>query len=356
MIADTFANLTRQQQQELLARTRARADGKPLPVKGRGIWQIDENGNRIEDTYTQEELDTIPLPMPLNFLCDSGYTELTNQLDSRIRSTFEQYLKGNFSMKDVTQTLDDAVSSLIERYTRIGFEPAEITPKIIEDVYSFCRSTIPRQAQYVSWQEGNEIAKQFPEYKDGGHLYYSADLYHKTEETIDAVLENAQKQAEKYGVASKVTLERHYSTDTSTSRLMKSLHESYNTEVNTYYRDKYVSTNLIDETMVPPKGFRMFYTQNDRSRNHYAASMGPGDDLHSVFDGGVHIWYGDWSFSRRVPINMEGPERPIATNLLDVVKNAGCGYPEALTKFLANIDFYSPALCAEYRADHPRKF
>ncbi|MDE7245206.1 MAG: hypothetical protein K2O18_14710 [Oscillospiraceae bacterium] len=352
MTADTFEGLTSGQQRLLFARTRAKTAGKPMPEMNcitRGA-----DGKPLEDKYDPEELDQIQLPMPKNFMSCFQYMELS-PVQAKIESAVEQYFRGNLGIKDVTNVMDSTVSTLIETFTKIGFDPAETTPKIIEDVYEYCRTIVPIEAKEASFREGREVAGQFPEYSGG--LYYSADIYYQTEDAIDAILERTRTLAEKYGVSDRVTVNRNYSEDTSLGRLMKSLNESYNTAVNQYYRDNYVCASIIDETMAPPRGFKMFYTDGEGTvPNRYAPTMGPGDGPYSVFDGGVHIWYGDWTFARRVPIGAAGTGMPCATNLLDVVKHSGQAYPKEIAGFLANFDFFSSTRCAEYLTGHPRKF
>ena len=113
---------------------------------------------------------------------------------------------------------------------------------------------------------------------------------------------------------------------------------------------------MIDETMVPPKGFKFFYKGNDSGTNNYKGIPSSDGAPESTFDGILHVWYGDWSYVGRVPVRKDPTRFPISVNMYDAVAQKRADIPSDIVPMLKNFDFYTFFLSDQYEKTHPRQF
>ena len=176
----------------------------------------------------------------------------------------------------------------MECCSNLGFDPEEITPEIIEDVYNNCRMDIIKAAIDSPYNHMIDLADR-----------YGGDSFELTRDYPKGDIRN-----QFYG--------------------------SYNSFITAGARQ--ASGGLLDEDLVLPAGFKLFFKPNGKGVNRYPVSMGIGDSGESAFDGAVYIRYKDWSFVHRVLIRMDPTRFPVSVNLMSVIKSFGA-YPEEMEAF-----------------------
>ena len=76
-------------------------------------------------------------------------------------------------------------------------------------------------------------------------------------------------------------------------------------------------------------------------------------DPESAFDGILHIWYGDWSYTGRVPVRRDATRFPVSVNMYDTIAGSGADIPDAIVSALKNFDFFTVVQSGNYFPGHP---
>lgn len=286
--------------------------------------------------------------IPKNFLL-GGDVKLPHgsetEMNKKIENAYLDYYTGKCDEESVRNTLSEVVESLRDNYVDLGYDEKEIMPHIIEDVYARARVEVVTQADTAGFRDSQKLIAQY-----NGHngntkdsIYYDSDYYYKSEAMKTALLEYSKELGEKYGAAN-LNLPKGYERSDP-----RHIYSSYNTMVNHYAGYQWNVGNMIDEDMAPPENFRFFYKSGDCGTNIYSGSLkevaGDGADM---FDGVLHVWQGDWSFTGRVPTRSNAIRNP-AVNMYDVVrKGTSSGIPKESIDFLKNFDFFSPVQSDNY--------
>ena len=301
------------------------------------------------DVFQGDEKKEAIIEKPKNFInCFQNDNGLCTQLHNQLQSAFEGYFRGTVVETSLFRTVDQAVSSLIECFGNLGFDPKEITPEIIEDVYENCRSDIVSGAAVASYQEGKQVAQQTATVS-GCWFYYNADYYYQAEGLINRLHDHMEKLAVKYG-CEPLELARDFHDGDERNQF----YGSYNSYIN--HQARQVSGSMIDEKMIPPEDFRLFFDPNGTGVREFSPSMGFASSMESTFDGAVFIQYKDWNFSHRVPIRMDFTRFPISVNLMDVIKSSQKPYPQKISSFLSNFDFFATNIGKLYTDVHKRNY
>jgi len=110
--------------------------------------------------------------------------------------------------------------------------------------------------------------------------------------------------------------------------------------------------------MAPPRGLKFFYKDNDNGSNKLMPLLpAPTDDFEGLHDSVLKVWYGDWSFTGRVPVRMDAYEFPDHVNMFDVINKAVVGsMPSEIIPFCKNVDDFSVSTFWHYEMSHPRIF
>lgn len=333
---------------------------KPNPI-------VYSKGDPVFDAYQQEctefrERARLMIQqengLPKNFL--GGGSEGSNfsalQLHNQVRDAFKGFYRGSVNGAALEQVLSDVVADLRSSYINKGYDPTEFMPQLIEDVYAEARLNCVAGAGVASWRDGLPLAAE-----QNGHdrdtkdwIYYDSDYYYRVEETKEKLLEMTYRIAKKYDVdMSRLSLPVSYED----GDLRKSIYESYNSYINFYAREQRHIGNIIDETVLPPKGFRFFYKDNSSGTNLWTPNLpAPRDEPEAAFDGVLQVWYGDWSFTGRVPVRKNVFEFPTSVNMFDVVSyGSQAPLPDEITGFLRNVDFFDWCASNYYTNSHPRR-
>lgn len=293
--------------------------------------------------------------LPKNFLgpgADCSIGDAT-KLNEQIFNALDLYHRGYASAKEVEKVMSRIVADIRDTYASRGFDPDEFTGKLIEDVYNNMRMANVSGAHTASWYEGRSIAQAH-----NGHdrntkdwVYYNADYYYASEEMKGTLQDMARKIGAKYGVT-----ELDLPTDYRNGDPRKGLYSSYNSAICDRMRNDCWIGSIVDETMAPPKGLKFFYMDKQGSDPYVARLPGPKDDPYAAFDSFLSVSYGNWSYTGRVPVRMDGTKFPISVNMLDTVsKGTGGKVPLAISDFLKNVDFFSMVQGGPYKNSHPRK-
>ncbi len=262
-----------------------------IPTKVSGQEDTPETVSPAEsprtDSVTISERPEKPLmERPINFVNNFtvetyAETDLFVRLHNRLPVLFDEYASGDISKETMLRTLDRAVSDVVGYYANKGFDPEEITPEIVRELYANCKLEMVRAGYSKSLDEGAQIARE--KGINGFWMYYNADHYYFTEDLIDTVHDHLESLSEKYGCGP-MKLER----DFPEGDIRRRYYGSYNAYFNARLRS--TGGSMIDQTIAPPKDFKMFFDSNSKGTSRYPSSMEaeiPGEP--SLFDSAVYI-------------------------------------------------------------------
>ncbi|MDE7221594.1 MAG: hypothetical protein K2O45_18615 [Oscillospiraceae bacterium] len=297
------------------------------------------------------ELEEVVLPR--NFMSFGVGKDGTSgpQMARRISSTFDQYYAGTADEKTIEGVLSDVVENLRSAYVERGFDPDEFMPKLLRDVYDVARLDNIHGAGNQSWKDSRQLAALYngSDRNSNDVIYYDAKYYYQSEEMKTTLQEITRRIGRRYGV-SQLDLPTSYPAGS----IQQGLYSSYNTIINDNARNSTLNGNMVDETMVPPEGFRFFYKGNDAGMNRYPSSLPSDGTPESTFDGILHVWYGDWSYTGRVPVRQDPTRFPISVNMYDTVAGSGAKIPSQIVSALKNFDFFTMIQSGRYTPSHPR--
>ena len=332
-----------------IGRTVTNADGTREQVTYR-------RGDPEYDEFVADFKRQLEPHLPRNFMMDGiGKSGITGgMLGVRIINKFDQYYAGTIDEKELEDTIADVISDLRSGYADQGFDPDEFMPQLLSDVYYMARAGNIIGAYRQGWYDSRPLAALYngSDVNSMDTIYYDSNYYYQTEEMVDTLDGMFQKIGQRYGVP-EMDFQAIYDEKYPKS---KNIYASYNTFINHEARmSLFPVGNMIDENLVPPKGFKFFYKGNDACSNLYPSWLQPdGSPGPVTSDGVLHVWYGDWSFVGRVPVRQDGTRYPISVNMFDVVSRQGRNIPGAIVPMLKNFDFFSCIQSGRYYETHPR--
>lgn len=336
------------------------------PAAGETTAAVYHRGDPEFDVYQQEEaafrekarlMTQQENGLPKNFYGPSseGTERSGTQLARQIGDAFVQFYRGDLDEKALERVMSDTVADLRSAYISKGYDEAEFMPQLIEDAYNAARLYNIRGAGTASWYDGIPLAAAQGGNQKHGWIYYDADYYYQSEEMKGTLQDIAGRIAQRYGVnPSRLELPAEYPQDD----IRRSIYGSYNTYISFRGRDQTRICSIIDETMAPPKGLRFFYNSNQTGSNQWVPNLpAPRDEPEAAFDGVLQVWYGDWSFTGRVPVRQNPYQFPASVNMFGVVsEGSASGIPEEIVDFLHNVDFFTIFLSGDYNRSHPRRY
>ena len=293
-------------------------------------------------------------PIPLNFMMDGvGRDGVPAQrLGNQITSAFTRYHSGVTDEKAVEDALADVVANFRSAYIDMGCDPAEFMPQLLNDVYNRAKISNVNGAAISSFQDSRALAAQY----NGSNkyssdvIYYDSKYYYQTEAMKVTLRESILRIGERYGVKN-----LELSGPEPNDPVARKIYSSYNTVINDNARQNLLVGNMVDESMVPPKDFRFFYKSNDDGMNIYSSQLTAGKGSESFFDGVLHVWYGDWSYTGLVPVRMDATKYPVSVNMYDTIARSGKEIPDEIVPALKNFDFFTMIQSGNYFKNHPRK-
>lgn len=309
----------------------------------------------FERTAVSAEASVEKKPLPKNYLLGGiGATRRGWEHEATIRQTFEQFYRGQVDAKQVKSTLEDIVEDFRSGYLARGYSEEEIMPTIMKSVYDTARLFNITSAYSASWEKGLPMAAaQFGGDRNvRSFVYYDADYYYKSEDMKTALVEIMQGISEKHGIT-----DVEFPTEYEDGDIRKSMYSSYNTLQNFKSRDFHRIFNMVDENAAPPEGLRFLYVYNGNGTNTLTPTLpAPRDEPEAAFDSTLKVWYGDWSFTGRVPVRKNPYEFATYNNLLDSMLENGAKIPKEIVGFMGNFDAFSHSNSGRYIKSHPRMF
>lgn len=319
-------------------------------------YQVYHQGDPVFDTHAAKLKEQLEPHLPKNFLAGSaggadGSSAL--QLSQKISQVFDQYYAGTADEHAIEATLSYVVGNLKQSYADMGFDPEQFMPKLLRDVYDYARLSTVGAAGVQSWKDSRALTAKYngSDRNSRDVIYYDAKYYYQSEELKGTVQSIMKKIGQQHGV-SDLDLPMDYPDGS----LQKSIYSSYNTIINEKARNDELIGNMLDETMVPPKGFRFFYKGNDAGMNRYPPSLPSDGTIVSAFDGILHVWYGDWSFTGRVPVRQDATRFPVSVNMYELISSKNEAVPDEIVPMLKNFDFFTMIQSGNYFPSHPRHF
>lgn len=328
---------------------------REAPAKSASTVSAAPKYDSFERSAYPAEVSEAKKPLPKNYMCDGvGATRKAWQHNETLKNTFEQFYHGQIDTEKIKDVFSDIVEDFRSNYTSMGYEESDVIPQVIRNVYDFARMDNISWAFTASWQKGLPLAaEQFGGNKNvRGFLYYDADYYYKSEEMKSKLVEIAKSVGEKYGIT-----DLDLPTEYEDGDVRKSMYSSYNTLANHTSRDHRRVCSMVDENMVPPKGLRFLYVDNGTGTNRLTSTLpAPRDEPEAAFDSTLKVWYGDWSFTGRVPVRKNPYEFATYNNLLDSMLENGAKIPKEIVGFMGNFDAFSHSNSGRYIKSHPRMF
>lgn len=320
-------------------------------------YKIYSQGDPVFDTYAAERSKSWTEPhLPKNFLAGrtagaDGATPM--QLSLQIEETFSQYYEGTADEQTLESTLSYVVGNLKSAYEDMGFAPEEFMPQLLRNVYDDARLETVRAASIQSWKDSRALAAQYngSNRNSRDDIYYDAKYYYQSEELKGTVQTIMRKIGREHGV-----FQLDLPMDYPDGSVQKGIYSSYNTIINENTRSNKLIGNMLDEKMVPPKDFRFFYKGNEAGMNRYSPSLPSDGTPESAFDGILHVWYGDWSFTGRVPVRQDATRFPVSVNMYELISSKDEAIPDEIVPMLKNFDFFTMIQSGNYFPSHPRHF
>lgn len=333
------------------SRTVKTPDGKTQTVTYRpGDPEFEDSfrTSKLQDAVSHRWSD-----IPMNFMADGVGKDgcPAHVFGTRLMKSFEQYHSGALDARAVEQEISDVIAEFRSTYVDMGYDPDEFMSKLLNDVYDSCKAYNVSGASSCSFSDSRALAAQYngSDRNSRDVIYYDAKYYYQTEEMKTTLRESILRIAGRFGVKDLELSDTAPEADEA-----KRIYYSYNTVINEGARNDLLVGNMIDESMVPPRDFRFFYKGNESGTNIYSSQLIAGKDSDSLFDGVLHVWYGDWSFSGLVPVRMDATKYPVSVNMYDTVASSGKTIPSEIVPMLKNFDFFTVVQCGNYFKTHPR--
>lgn len=332
-----------------ITRTVRTPDGEPQKATYR-------QGDPEFDTYVaeQEKLRDAEMTLPVNFMFNGFGKDWTTgaQLSQRISAVFDQYYAGTADEKTIEGVMSDIVENFKSAYVERGFDPDEFMPQLLTDVYNDANFANISAVRNQSWLDSRELAALYngSDRNSKDVIYYDAKYYYQSEEMKTTLQEITRRIARRQGIF-QLELPREGPPTGS----QRSIYASYNTIINYDARNNLLVGNMLDENMVPPEGFRFFYKGNESGMNRYPSDLPSDGTPESAFDGILHVWYGDWSYTGRVPVRQDATRFPVSVNMYDTIASSGADIPGAIVSALKNFDFFTVVQSGNYFPSHPRR-
>lgn len=249
------------------------------------------------------------------------------EMQKEIANYMKSYYDGETGKEDIENYFYECCTSmrvyLAQTRQTTGTNEKDTT-QILSQIYEMFAKENQRMANYANYQEGLKVNGEY----DGDKqvvdwCYYNADYYYQCEETHQFLKDIAQKMAEQWSIPaidtedvekkSKLTLDGNF---------------DFNSGWNHHFRRQHSRSSMEDESLAPPKGFKMYYKEN-----HNSSGLGM-----------LAIWAGENKKEINVPFHIvPGSLRGQIYNVSDLIKFSKneTTYWEEYNTFCKNLDIFT---------------
>lgn len=249
------------------------------------------------------------------------------KMEDEITDCMSDYYSGKKSKDDVKAFFEECCSSMriycAQQRLTTGKNEAD-NQQIVGQVFEMFSKCNQRQALAANREEGIEINRQYGGDNAGkvnsGYAYYNAFYYHECEAMRDVFRDMAGKMTDKWGISEIDTCQIEQNTSYTLDGGL-----DFNSGWNFKYRNNVGVGSMIDEGIVPPKDFKMFFN----------ATKG-----NSEFAGILYFECGDTFIKTEVPFEYKGND---VFNVSELIKFKGKdkGQEKEINAFLRNFEIFT---------------
>lgn len=197
--------------------------------------------------------------------------------------------------------------------------------QIVSEMYEVFIKENARAATRINYAEGEEYSKSLGKhYRNDDWVYYNAKYYYQCSETKSMLAEIADHMTEKWEIHQIDTeeIERN-------SRYTADGKSDFNSMWNFTFRNQVGRASLSDESMAPPKDFKLFFKES-----MYSTKSGT--------EGIVEMWLGGEKYSKKIALYTAGLQEEVL--YVDALMKDGYqkkNYSKTDINFLRNIAVFS---------------
>ena len=209
----------------------------------------------IESMYGCYSDSSIMRGMPKSVFGDRFGWDMQDDISDCMRKFYE----GKISEEEVEEYFRLCCTSMriyrTQQHQTSG-KNEEDNRQIVSEIYDIFAKENMRAARNANYYEGEKINASYGGWSDDW-VYYNADYYYKCEETRDKLRQIAEKVAAKWEVSSFDALEVEKN-----SKYTMDGGLDFNSGWNFSFRNQRGIGSIAKESVVPPKGFKMFYKES----------------------------------------------------------------------------------------------
>ena len=209
----------------------------------------------IENMYGCYSDNSVIKGMPKSIFGDRFGWDMQKDISNQMREFYE----GKISEENLKEYFELCCSSMMlyriqQRQTSGKTE--DDNKQIVSEMYDIFAKENMRAAQYVNYREGETINSAYGGWSDDW-TYYNADYYYKCEEMREKIRVIAGDMAAKWEISSFDTQEIEKN-----SKYTLDGGLDFNSGWNFHFRNQVGRSSLAKESVVPPKGFKMFFKES----------------------------------------------------------------------------------------------
>lgn len=209
----------------------------------------------IENMYGCYSDNSVIKGMPKSIFGDRFGWDMQKDISNRMREFYE----GKISEEDLKEYFEVCCSSMrlyrVQQRQTSG-KTEDDNKQIVSEMYDLFAKENMRAAQYVNYREGETINSSYGGWSDDW-TYYNADYYYKCEEMREKIRVIAGDMAAKWEISSFDTQEIEKN-----SKYTLDGGLDFNSGWNFHFRNQVGRSSLAKESVVPPKGFKMFFKES----------------------------------------------------------------------------------------------
>lgn len=249
------------------------------------------------------------------------------EMEDKITDCMSDYYSGKKSKDDIKVFFEECCTAMRVYCTKTlqtsGYNDTD-NQQIVGQVFEMFSKCNQRQALAANRKEGIEINRQYGGDNAGkvnsGYAYYNANYYHECEAMRDVFRDMAGEMTDKWEIPEIDTIQIEQNTSYTLDGGL-----DFNSGWNYKYRNNVGVGSMIDESLVPPKDFKMFFN----------ATKG-----NSQFAGILHFECGNNFIKTEVPFEYKGNDIFNVSELIKF-KSEDKGQEREMNAFLRNFEIFT---------------